>query len=281
MDNTKESCYTEDVDMSAPLSLADDYVFCRVMQDKRACIETLELILDTRIRDIKYTQRQKIFDSSFDGKGIRVDVYLDDGKDTVYDLEMQTTSSSALPLRSRYYQSSIDQSLLSAGDDYSLLKHSVIIFICTFDPFSRGLAKYTFRERADEALDVVLNDKTRRIFVNTKANSGSSRMMRFFDFINKGCADRDDPYILHLQKCVEDASKDKEWRRDYMLMKTKFRFDLLDAAESGRKEGCEIGRKDERTQLLRNFLSNGGTESDAIKLLNVTQEEIDTVLQKK
>ena len=66
-----------------------------------------------------------------------------------------------------------------------------------------------------------------------------------------------------------------------MLMKTKFRFDLLDAAESGRKEGCEIGRKDERTQLLRNFLSNGGTESDAIKLLNVTQEEIDTILQKK
>ena len=62
-----------------------------------------------------------------------------------------------------------------------------------------------------------------------------------------------------------------------MLMKTKYRFDLLDAAESGRKEG----RTTERIQLLRNFLSNGGTESDAIKLLNVTQEEIDTVLQKK
>ena len=73
-----------------------------------------------------------------DGRGIRLDVYLDDEHGTVYDLEMQTTKHSDLPKRSRYYQGMIDLNLIQRGAKFSDLKKSYVIFICTEDPFDEG-----------------------------------------------------------------------------------------------------------------------------------------------
>ena len=43
-----------------------------------------------------------------------------------------------------YYQGAIDLGLIEKGEHYSKLKKSVIIFICTEDPFDCGLSRYTF-----------------------------------------------------------------------------------------------------------------------------------------
>lgn len=45
-----------------------------------------------------------------------------------------------------------------------------IIFICNFDPFGRGLYRYTFEPRCLEA-DFPLKDGTRRIFLSTKGTN--------------------------------------------------------------------------------------------------------------
>lgn len=64
------------------------------------------------------SDKEKAFDVTIEGKSVRLDVYVEDDAGTVYDIEMQVTSNSNLPKRSRYYQSIIDLNSLSKGVKY-------------------------------------------------------------------------------------------------------------------------------------------------------------------
>ena len=48
-------------------------------------------------------ENQKVIDLLLDSKGIRLDIYLKDEKDTVYNVEMQRGKHKNLPKRLRYY----------------------------------------------------------------------------------------------------------------------------------------------------------------------------------
>lgn len=72
-------------------------------------------------------------------KGIRLDIYVKDENNTVYNVEMQRGKNRNLPKRLRYYQGNIDLDLISKVEYYRKLSKSYIIFICTFDLFKAGL----------------------------------------------------------------------------------------------------------------------------------------------
>lgn len=142
MDITEEKCYTTSKRVPFDdLTIVNDFLFCKVMQDEALCKELLEIILGVEIEKIVYNEDQKVFRETIDGKGIRLDVYVKDEKHTIYDLEMQTTDTKELPKRTRYYHSSIDRGHLESGEQYSKLKDSYVIFICTFDLFAKRLWK--------------------------------------------------------------------------------------------------------------------------------------------
>ena len=71
------------------LTFTDDYMFKLVMKNKRICIKTLNKFLSWHIRDISYYEDEKPLQSSYDGKGVRLDVYIEDDIHRSYDLEMQ------------------------------------------------------------------------------------------------------------------------------------------------------------------------------------------------
>lgn len=97
MDITKEECYTIGRRVSfEELTIADDFMFCKVMQNEELCKELLEIILDVEIEKLVYHEDQKVFRETIDGKGIRLDVYVRDENHTIYDLEMQTTNTREL-----------------------------------------------------------------------------------------------------------------------------------------------------------------------------------------
>ncbi len=109
-----------------------------------------------------------------EGKPIRLDIFTRDD-DRVYDAEMQKKNHGSLedlelPRRSRFYQSSIDTDCLNMGYSYRNLPESAILFICTFDPFEKGMSKYTFEEKCEEDGKLSLNDGTKKIFYNTKTS---------------------------------------------------------------------------------------------------------------
>ena len=97
-----------------------------------------------KIRDIEYVDYEETIQMTIKSKGIRLDIYVEDDNNTVFNLEMQTTAYKELPKRSRYYQGIIDLNMIEKGESYDILKESYVIFICTFDFFEKGRSVYEF-----------------------------------------------------------------------------------------------------------------------------------------
>ena len=137
------------------LTICDNFLFQKVMQNKRICKRLIEKLLGIKVKNITYPESEKSIDVSATQKSVRLDLYVETDEGVILDIEMQTTDSadSELPKRTRYYQSMIDLDVLSKGKDYEELKQSYVIFICTFDPFGHGRKQYTFSYRCQEQED--------------------------------------------------------------------------------------------------------------------------------
>ena len=61
------------------LSFTDDYMFCMILTSNlKLCKELLELILNVEIKEVKIAEPQKSVNITYDGKGVRFDVYVND-----------------------------------------------------------------------------------------------------------------------------------------------------------------------------------------------------------
>ena len=219
------------------LELKDDFMFSVIMRDPRYVKPFLETILRIKIAKIEYPEVQKNIDIAAGAKGIRLDVYVEDEKHTVFNLEMQTTTARNLPKRMRYYQGMIDLNILEKGDDYNHLKKSYVIFVCTFDPFGLGRHIYTFENRCSEDIALTLNDGTVKIILNTKGtlDDVSPEMKRLLDYVDgKGVSDT---FTRDLEEAVQSARQNEKWRLDYMTLQQEYRERFQEGKVEGIKEG--------------------------------------------
>ncbi|MCR5023823.1 MAG: Rpn family recombination-promoting nuclease/putative transposase [Lachnospiraceae bacterium] len=76
------------------------------------CIELVEMITGRKIKSIIKPESQKSIRLTYDGKGVRFDVYFEDEENVIYDIEMQASKKYNLRKRSRYYQGMIDLNVL-------------------------------------------------------------------------------------------------------------------------------------------------------------------------
>ncbi|MCM1237517.1 MAG: Rpn family recombination-promoting nuclease/putative transposase, partial [Ruminococcus flavefaciens] len=168
------------------LQIKDDFMFSVVMRNPKFCKPFLERVLGIRISRIEYPRSQETIDISADAKSVRLDIYVEDGNQTVYNVEMQTTANRNLPRRTRYYQGMIDLNILEKGDNYKDLKRSFVIFVCTFDLFGEGRHIYTFENRCIQNLGLGLGDDTTKIILNTKGimDDVTPEMKKLLDFID-------------------------------------------------------------------------------------------------
>ena len=169
------------------ISFTNNFAFCKVMQNEEICREVIETLLHIKVGKLKYKSLEKELKLEIDKRAIRLDVYVADS-DRVFDLEMQTTDNKNLDCRIRYYQSMIDAELLDKGADFTELKESNIIFFCTFDPFRKGLPRYTFCNTCEELPDLKLADKCRKIAYNVNAfkKVGDENVRKLLEFISTG-----------------------------------------------------------------------------------------------
>lgn len=217
------------------LSISNDFLFGKVMQDAELCKELLQRILpELDIDHVEYPELQKTIKEDFEAKGIRLDAYVNDGKGTVYDIEMQAVTSKYLPRRTRYYQSMIDLQLVDKGQDYDTLNDSYIIFICLSDLFGKGRYRYSFENICKEDTEVMLNDGAKKIFLNADGKKGdiSEELKAFLDYV--AGRPSEDAFVKKLESAVEKAKKNRKWRREYMT--------LLMRDRENQKIGKEIGK---------------------------------------
>ena len=216
-------------------TFTDDFVFGTTLRrNKKLCIRLIEMILDIKIKDIEYVGTQKSIDMYLDGKGVRLDVYVDDGTGTVYDLEMQTKISADLPRRSRYYQSMIDQELIESGGNYRDLKRSFVIFICTKDPIGEGRSIYRFEKLDVYDKECKLNDGTVTVFLNAKGKRQGldPELGNFLDYLTDNIPK--DEFTQELDENVKDINKDPQWRKQYMDLAYKMKEIEWESLEKGK-----------------------------------------------
>ena len=235
------------------LCFSDDFMFGKVMEDRELCREVLECLLQESVGELKVVQTQRELRYTVDGKPIRLDVYNEDSYGAIYDAEMEnlnhkTVESHQLPKRSRYYQGAIDIDYMDKGNSYKRLPESSVMFICTFDPFGKGLSRYTFRECCEESPDLRLGDGTRKIFYNCSYHGGDlpEELQKLYAYVEKGLADSG--LTRKIEQAVVRGRKNALWRTQYMKEWTV----IQDARDDGIEEGIGLGIEQGIEQMLRN-----------------------------
>lgn len=252
------------------LQLSNDFIFGKVMQNPDLCKKMLERILpDLKIDRIEYLQLQKEFKPDNEAKSIKLDVYVKDNAERVYDVEIQTTTPKELPKRSRYYQGTIDLQLINKGQEYNVLNSSYIIFICLTDVFGKGRHIYTFERTCKEDPEVHLNDGATIIFLNASGQMDdvSNELKAFLDYIAGHISD--DPYVQELEQAVVEANKNREWRQEYMSLLMKF------------KEHEEIGKEEDRKDNILRWTKEGRSIQEIAQLLDKPVDYVETVLEQE
>lgn len=256
------------------LEFTDDFFFCKILtKNKNLCKELLELILEIKIRDIVFSAEQKPIEITAEAKGIRLDVYVEDDAQTVYDIEMQPVVKKNLAKRSRYYQGMIDLNLIDHGADYRELKKSFVIFICLNDPFDKGLHLYTFENLCKQCPELGLGDETAKVFINASGteNDVSDEMKAFLDYL-KGQGSRTD-FTRQIEEEVNKARAHEEWRVEYMSLYLRD----LDMREEGREEGIEQGREEKRRSVVINMLKENMSTELICRVVECDEAFVETV----
>ena len=170
------------------LDITDDFIFSRVMRNKKLCRTLLEMILKVKIGQIKFLTSHHSIKIEPNAKGIIMDVYLKD-ENKVINVEMQTSNKGDLSHRARYYQAAADIDTTPKGSEYKDLKQNYVIFICTFDPFLKGKPSYTFQNLCIEHdKPIYLGDGTTKIFLNTTSKDLSNldqKLQALYHYLQK------------------------------------------------------------------------------------------------
>ena len=234
------------------LTISDNFIFCKVMQNKDICKEMLEVLLNVKIQDIEYLSTEVALENYYDTRGIRMDVLLKDS-DKIFNIEMQTGNYSDIVLRSRYYLSSSDVATTKHRTKFSDLRETFIIFICKEDPFGLGLAKYTKETKFAETDKILYNDKTHNVFYNCSAWEKESdiEIKNVLRFIYELKAET--PLAKRIEAAADYAKINADYRKDYMY----FRDILEEEKELARTEGRELGLAEGRMQGLSEGRAEG------------------------
>lgn len=248
------------------LTIANRFIFAKVMTDRDLCTELIRSILpDLPIDHIEYVEYEKDAEAAVDSKSVRLDVYTRDEEGRAFDLEMQITYYDYLPRRSRYYGTMLDETLLQHGLNYPELNDAYVIFICPFDMFGQNRYIYHFMNLCLDNPDLALGDGQHKIFLNAKGEIGdiSENLRAFLKLVAGGSPEN--AFADKIESAVMHAKHNSVWRREYMIWRADMDLELeiernkaiKEGLAEGREEGEAKGRKEERIQNISNLLKNG------------------------
>ena len=225
------------------------------------------------MREELKTGKVFIIDLSADAKSVRLDIYVEDDGNSVYNIEMQTTENGNLAKRTRYYQGMIDLGILEKGENYKNLKCSFIIFVCTFDLFGKGRHIYTFENCCIQDCAIRLGDDAVKIILNTKGimNDITPEMKRVLDFIDG--KEASDDYTRELEKEMKSIRGNEKWRLDYMTLQMSYQEKF--------EQGVEQGIGQEKIEAAIRMIEAGKLSVDEIAIYSGLSLEQVLELQKE
>ena len=269
------------------LTPSDDFVFSKMMRNKAICKGLVETLLGFDIDRIEYPEEQKSIDIAMDAKSVRLDVYVKDDKDTVYNIEMQTSPQSYLPKRSRYYQGMIDLNLIEKGELYDKLNTSYVIFICTFDPFNKGRHVYHFENRCIDDPALALGDETHKCFFNTRGTDTiDPKLDQVLTFLDTAMPVNDDnPLVEAMSSELARIKSNTEWEAEFMnlYLRDKEKYQqgveqgILQGVQQGMQQGEAKGKADNQLEIITRMLGQGLKTNDIFLYTGIPMDRITEV----
>ncbi len=235
------------------LCFYDDFMFGVVMQDKELCKEALECMLGFEIDHIEYSEPQRAVAPLYTAHAIRLDVYVKDSN-RIYDVEIQNKDEHDIGRRTRYYQGMMDVDSLLKGEDYSELKESIVIFLCRFDPFKKGIPCYTVRRTCKQDASVFVDDAAIvQIFNCTAYDKIENESLRkFLKFVQTNKAESD--FTRRLNDMVETQKKVEELKKTYLSWSLHDSDVRREGIAIGEARGEKRGRSEAKLEAARNML---------------------------
>ena len=225
------------------LTIADDYMFYRVMEEPSICKTLLNRVLQGKVETITEIELQKTLEDAGRAKGVRFDVWAKDCNGRIYDIEMQAIDKKDLAKRIRYYQAAIDVSLLGKSKPYESLPDTFILFFCCFDYLEKDMPVYTFKTICSEDSRIELCDGITKIIINSQAaaQEKNKKLKVFLEYMNGKVTD-DDEFIQRLEQRIKEVKANEELRREYMLVNTLERDARNDGWKAGIAQGLAEGK---------------------------------------
>lgn len=273
---TKEDAFNE----LAVMNVCDDFMFSKVMEDKNICRMVLSALLGMDVGELRDINTQDVIKLFYDGRGVRLDVRIINDTNHIFNAEMQQTNR-CISKRSRYYQSMMDIDILPPGNEsnYDLLNNCYIIFICTFDPFHKGLHKYTFTNICHEIPDFELNDGSFKVFFYTDAaaddvSCGLKELLYYFTHSTNEVANASkNDIIKSLHKKVTYIRTDGAVGGELMTTRMK----CAELRAEGRLEGRIEGIAD----VIMNIYANGYELEQIADMTGKSIEEVKNIVENK
>ena len=251
------------------LTLADDFMFCKVMEHESLCRPFLEMLFSVKIEKITYLSSQNTVSADLGAKTIRLDVLVKDGSGTSYDIEMQVGNEYNIPKRMRYYQAVLDIASLDKGYSYKALNNSVIIFVCLFDPIGNNRAIYTFENICREDKTLPLQDGTKKIILNAKAfkETDNQELQGFLQYVTTGKVTT--AYTGRIEQMIQTIKRNEQLRQEYHILPAA----LMDAMDEGEARGF----RQKALETAKTMLTMGYPLNDICKISGLSQAEVEAL----
>ncbi len=245
------------------MSLFDDDLMSMVFDGN---IEATELLLriilkKDDIQVVSVVGQRELQSPVVGGRDICLDILAKDSTGKHYNVEVQQKPEGAHIRRARFNGSMMDSRMLKAGQEFSELQDSYMVFITRTDIFKRGIPIYMINRYFEETNEL-FDDGSHIVYVNGnyKGDDKVGRLMHDF-----GCKELRDMYYPELAKGVKHFKE-----------------------EGGRKRMCEAVEKyadrkmlDKQIELIKNLMeSMKWSAEQAMVAMQIPDSDKDMILKK-
>ena len=256
------------------LTIADNFIFCKVMQNERLCRGVLETLLGIKVSRINYLQTENPIENFYDSRGIRLDVYVKDSG-RIFNIEIQTGNYDDLILRARYYLSSSDVATTKRRTKFKDIRETYILFICKDDPFGEGIPRYTKLTKFLETDGITYDDKSHNVFYNCSAweKEEDPEVREVLKFIYG--LKPDSGIALEMDEAASLAKQKSDLEDEYMYFSDILEDEKEEARAEGHAEGLEAGRRQQKIESAKKLLRSNMMKPDQIaQILDMSLEEV-------
>lgn len=206
------------------LTIMDDAFMRNVLKEPKCAEHILRVIMNSPELKSADVTIQKDY-KNLQGRSAVLDCVVEDRDGKQFNLEIQNENEGASEKRARYHSGLLDMNTLKAGEDYSKLTKSYVIFITQGDPLGYKLPIYHIRRTIDE-VNAGFNDETYIIYVNGTNRDDTELGHLMHDLNCKNAADMYSPILAarvrelketeegvqHMCKELEELIKSGEMR---------------------------------------------------------------------